>query len=420
LNSLLLHRIGRIWRSLMNTKKISVTELKPGMYVADLDAAWMDHPFLRGHFMINEEQTIQKIVASGIREVYIDPTKGLNVDEAPTANEVQRECEAKMLRVVAKDGAQNQVPLAQEIGRAQKVQIEANTIIHEIMNDVRLGRQVQIAAVEPIVERIAESILRNSDALLALCRVKDKDNYTFQHSVAVCALLVAFCRSVGLDSLTIHLAGVGGLLHDIGKVRIPDHILNKPGQLTDAEFVTVKTHVAVGKAILESIPNISEISILVVHEHHERHDGSGYGQGFKGEEISKMGRMAAICDVYDAITSDRIYHKGLAPHIALRKIFEWSKFHFDPLLVEQFLLAIGIFPVGSLVKLESGRVGVVIEQTKGNLLRPRIRVFFDGTKQQYITPHEVDLSKPMSQVGGDRITGPATLNRPGFHEGSLG
>jgi len=273
--------------------------------------------------------------------------------------------------------------------------------------------------VEPIVEQMTESILRNSGALLSLCRVKNKDDYTFQHSVSVCALLVTFCRAVGLDAQTIHLAGVGGLLHDIGKVRIPDKILNKPGQLTDDEFKTMKNHVVESKAILAATPGISEISILVAHEHHERHDGSGYAQGLKGDGISKMGRMAAICDVYDAITSDRVYHKGMAPHEALRKIFEWSKFHFDPLLVQQFMRAIGIYPVGTLVMLESGRIGIVLEQAEGNLLQPLVKVFYDSKRGQHITPQVVDLSRPIGQGGGDRISGHETPEKWGINLSQL-
>jgi putative nucleotidyltransferase with HDIG domain len=395
----------------MANKKISVAELKPGMYIADLGAGWMDHPFVRNHFAVKDEATIRTIVSHGIREVYIDPTKGLDVAHAPTEHEVRREFEAELQRVVAEDVPQRRAGARDEMGRAQKVQGEANKIIHNIMSDVRLGKQVQVEAVEPIVEHMTESILRNSGALLSLCRVKNKDDYTFQHSVSVCALLVTFCHAVGLDPQTIHSAGVGGLLHDIGKVRIPDKILNKPGPLTDDEFKTMKNHVVSSREILDATPGISEISILVAHQHHERHDGSGYAQGLKGDEISTIGRMAAICDVYDAITSNRVYHKGMAPHEALRKIFEWSKFHFDPLLVQQFMRAIGIYPVGTLVMLESGRIGVVLEQAESSLLQPLVKVFFDSKGGGYIDEQEVDLAKP---AAGDKIMGHETPEKWGI------
>lgn len=398
----------------MPNKKITIEQLRPGMFIADLGADWMEHPFVRNQFAVRDEETIRKIAASGIKAVYIDPAKGLDVADAPTEHEVRKEIEAELFRVATEEAPVRKVPIAEEIGRAQKVQGEANKIIHNIMNDIRLGKQVQVEAVEPVVERLTESILRNSGALLSLCRVKSKDDYTFQHSVSVCALLVAFCRAAGLDHETIHLAGVGGLLHDVGKVKIPDEILNKPGRFTDEEFLLMKNHVVESRKILDVTPGISQISIQVAHEHHERHDGSGYSQGLKGEEISLMGRMAAICDVYDAITSNRVYHTGLAPHEALRKIFEWSKFHFDPVLVQQFVRAIGIYPVGTMVELESGRIGIVLEQSEASLLQPLVKVFYDAKRMQYIPPAQVDLAKPMGQGGADKIVGHATPEKWGI------
>ncbi len=395
-------------------KKIPVTQLKPGMYVCDLGAAWMDHPFLRNQFPVKDEATIRKIVDAGIREVYIDPAQGLDVADAPTEHEVREEIEAEMLRIAVEPAPVRRVGTREELGRAKVVHGEANKIIHNIMNDVRLGKQVQVEAVEPVVEQMTESILRNAGALLSLCRIKNKDDYTFQHSVSVCALLVAFCRAAGLDAQTIHLAGIGGLLHDIGKMHVPTSLLNKPARYTDDEFARMKSHVVESRKILDETDGISEISVQVAYEHHERYDGSGYSQGLKGEAISRMGRMAAICDVYDAITSDRVYHKGLAPHEALRKIFEWSKFHFDPLLVHQFMRATGIYPVGTMVMLESGRIGVVLEQSEVSLLQPLVRVFYDSKQMQYMTPKEVDLAKPEGHGGADRIVGHETPEKWGI------
>ena len=404
----------------MASKKIAVSELKPGMYVSDLGAGWMDHPFLLNHLSVDDEETVAKIVKSGIREVYIDPSRGLDVADAPTESEVRRDIDAQMMRIATEESTGVKVSAREETGRAKKVQGEANKLIRDIMSDVRLGKQVQIEAVDPMVEHMTGSILRNAGALLSLCRVKNKDDYTFQHSVSVCALLVAFCHAIDLDAETIHLAGIGGLLHDIGKVRIPDHILNKPGQFNDAEFAIMKGHANESKAILELTPGMSQTSIQVAHQHHERHDGSGYSQGLEGEEISLMGRMAAICDVYDAITSDRVYHKGLAPHEALRKIFEWSKFHFDPQLVQQFLRTIGIYPVGTLVMLESGRIAMVLEQAEGKLLQPVVKVFYDSRRRQFLTPLEVDLAKPLGHGGGDKICGHETPEKWGIDVALIG
>jgi putative nucleotidyltransferase with HDIG domain len=384
------------------------------MYIADLGSDWMAHPFLRKSFAVKDEATIAKIVESGIHQVYIDPSLGLDVDDAPTHHEVERQLEEEMAQVAAQPAPERRISASEEMGKAKKIHAEANKIIHNIMRDVRMGEQVQLERVEPVVEKLTDSILRNGSALLSLCQVKNKDDYTFLHSVSVCALHVSFCRAVGMDAATIHLAGIGGLLHDIGKVKVPLEILNKPGRLEEDEFKAMKSHVVESKKILDQTAGITETSIQVAHEHHERHDGSGYPQGLKGEAISQMGRMAAICDVYDAITSDRVYHKGMAPHEALRKIFEWSKYHFDPVLVQQFLRTIGIYPVGTLVMLESGRIGVVLEQSTGNLLHPTIRVFYDGKRQQYLPPQEVDLSRSVGKGGGDRIASHETPEKWGI------
>lgn len=387
------------------TKRIDVEQLRTGMYIADLGSDWMSHPFLRKSFPVKDEATIAKIVEAGIHHVYIDPTQGIDVDDAPTHHEVERQLEEEMAQVAAQPALERKVSASEEMGRAKKIHAEANKIIHNIMQDIRLGEQVKLERVEPVVEKLTDSILRNGNALLSLCQVKNKDDYTFQHSVSVCALHVSFCRAVGMDAATIHLAGIGGLLHDIGKVKVPGEILNKPGRLEENEFAIMKSHVVESKKILDLTPGITETSIQVAHEHHERHDGSGYPRGIKGNDISQMGRMAAICDVYDAITSDRVYHKGMAPHEALRKIFEWSKFHFDPELVQQFLRTIGIYPVGTLVMLQSGRIGVVLEQSTGNLLQPKLRVFYDAKRRQYLPPQELDLSRPLGHGGGDSIAG---------------
>jgi putative nucleotidyltransferase with HDIG domain len=267
-----------------------------------------------------------------------------------------------------------------------------------------MGKQVDIEKLEPVVQEMTESILRNGNALVSLCRVKDKDDYTFLHSVSVCALLVSFCRAVGMEKSNIQLVGIGGLLHDIGKMKVPNAILNKPGKLTDEEFVQMKSHVAASMEILSLTPGIQPDSILVAHQHHERHDGSGYPLKLKGDEISRIGQMAAVCDVYDAITSDRCYHKGMAPHDALRKILEWSKYHFNPDVAQQFIRTIGIYPVGTLVMLESGKIGIVHDQNEGgSLLQPLVRVVFDSKTGSYVTPADVDLSKPLGHGGGNRI-----------------
>ncbi|PPK77005.1 putative nucleotidyltransferase with HDIG domain [Methylobacter tundripaludum] len=385
-------------------KKISIQQLKPGMFIHDINCVWMEHPFLVGALKIKNDKTIEKIAGLGVREVYIDTLKGLDVIDAPTETEVNAEIEHKMLAMVQQvKPITTTSTLSEELKRSREVYGEANKIISNIMHDVRIGKQIEVERIDPVVEKMANSILRNKDALLSLCRIKNKDDYTFLHSVSVGALLISFAHALDFKRDVIKQLGVGGMLHDIGKTKVPNEILNKPGALTEEEFVIMKSHVVHGCSILRKSPGIAQVSFDVASQHHERFDGSGYPLGLKNSEMSVYGQMAAIVDVYDAITADRCYHKGMEPTVAIRKMFEWSKFHFNPKLLRTFIRIVGIYPVGTLVMLESGKIGVVIEQSETDMTRPLVRIIFDAKKNYFIAPKDIDLAKPLGQGGGDRI-----------------
>ncbi|MCE5180331.1 MAG: HD-GYP domain-containing protein [Betaproteobacteria bacterium] len=384
-------------------KKVSVHQLKPGMFIHDMNCGWMEHPFLTGTLKIKNDQEIKKIADNGIHEVYIDTDKGLDVQDAPTESEVKAEIDHELIEIIQKAKPVETASLRDELEKSRRVHSEANKIVHSIMKDIRIGKQIELEQVDPLVAQMTSSIFRNKDALLSLCRIKNKDDYTFLHSVSVGALLISFARALELDRDIIQLLGVGGMLHDVGKMQIANEVLNKPGKFSDDEFQLMKSHVVHSRTILEATPGISQVSIDVAAQHHERFDGSGYPHGLKGEEMSVYGQMASIVDVYDAITSDRCYHKGMAPTEALRKMLEWSKFHFNPKLVHAFIRTIGIYPVGTLVMLESGRVAIVIEQYEKNLALPLVRTVFNAKKNYYIKPEDVYLSKPLGQGGGDKI-----------------
>jgi HD-GYP domain-containing protein (c-di-GMP phosphodiesterase class II) len=382
-------------------KIIPTSKLKIGMYVHDLNCEWIEHGFLRNSFLVNDEKTLRRILELHTREIYIDVSKGEDVADALTQEEAARQIDAQIAEIAHKppDIRLKPASLGEERKKAKTLHAEANRIVQGMMTDVRLGKQIEIEHIEPMVERIVDSIFRQQDALLPLARLKNHDEYTFQHSVSVCALMTSFARTLELPRETIREIAIGALLHDTGKATIPDALLNKPGKLTDAEFEQMKSHVVQSKIILEATPGISPIALAVAAQHHERFDGTGYPNKLKGEAISLYGQMGAIVDVYDAITSNRCYHKGMPPTEALRKLLEWSKFHFKPELVQIFIRTLGIYPTGSLVRLESGRLAVVEEQHADRLMQPTVRVIYH-VKGYYLPPEKVDLRHSQDRIVG--------------------
>jgi putative nucleotidyltransferase with HDIG domain len=382
-------------------KKISTNDLIPGMYIQDLNCGWLDHPFLTSTFAVKDEATASKIRSLGIREVYIDPDRGLDVASAQTAEEVNRQLD-KQIEAIATTIPElpKAVSLAEEAPQARKLHTEANLIVRNMMGDIRLGKQVELDKIDPMLESMVDSIFRNKNALLPLALLKNHDDYTFQHSVSVCALMVAFARGLELPRATIKEIASGALLHDVGKAQVPDSILNKPAKLTDAEFIKMKNHVVQSKIILQATPGISQIAMDVASQHHERFDGSGYPNKLVGDQISMYGQMGAIVDVYDALSSDRVYHKGMPPTLALKKLLEWSNHHFDPKMVQIFIRAVGIYPTGSLVKLESGRLGIVMEQNEADLLHPVVMIMFSTKSNTYIAPESLNLHNSYDKIVG--------------------
>jgi putative nucleotidyltransferase with HDIG domain len=378
-------------------KKIPVDALRVGMYVHDINCSWMDHPFVTNRFEITDEKRLKEVRSLGMREVYIDTRKGLDVlgNQATTRAEVDQAIAADMQAIAqAPEPEARRVALHEEIQRARTLHTEANRVVKGMLNDVRLGKQIELEQVEPMVENMVDSIFRNPDALLPLGRLKDHDNYTFQHSVSVCALLVSFARSLKFERALIKEIALGGLLHDVGKAKVPDEILNKPAKLTEAEFAKMKSHVVQSIIILQNTPGISQVALDVAGQHHERHDGSGYPNKLKGQGISLYGRMGAIVDVYDALTSDRVYHKGMSPTAALGRLLEWSGYHFEPELVKTFIRSVGIYPTGALVRLESGRLAVVVEQHESHSLQPVVKIIYHADQGHYLPPELLDLSRP--------------------------
>jgi putative nucleotidyltransferase with HDIG domain len=386
-------------------KKIKVEQLKPGVFVHDFNCGWLHHPFLRNRVQLKTDADIERILKHQIREVYIDTDQGKDVDDAPTEPEVEDEIQKQISQLDEPNlRKRDRVALQEEMVRAKILLTEAKEKIQSLMDGVKLGKQIDMQQVENLVDKVTESVLKNSDALVSLARIKNKDEYTYLHSLAVSALCISFGEHLQLGDKKVKAIGVGGLLHDIGKVRVPSEVLNKPGPLTEKEFEIIKQHVKYGDCILRETTKIEEDSICVTAHHHERLDGTGYPEGLKGNEISLFGQMGAIVDIYDALTSERCYKNAMPPTNALRKLFEWSNGYVNRELVERFITCLGIYPIGTVVRLRSGLIGVVIDHGEKGLLYPMVRALYDTRKQKPVSPFEIDLSKPAAN-GGDEIVG---------------
>lgn len=373
------------------------------MYVHSVEGSWFDHPFWRSKFLLTDPADLQTLQRSGVGAVWIDIGKGVDVDTAAVATDApQPFVEAAPAAVRPAAPAVQQCSVEEELQRATKLLNRSKQQVTSLFNEARLGKAVDPQQCLPLVEQISASLARNGSALLSLARLKTKDEYTYMHSVAVCALMVALGRQLGLSEHEVQEAGLAGLLHDIGKMAMPLDVLNKPGKLSDDEYAIMRSHPERGHAMLLAADTaVSEAVLDVCLHHHEKIDGTGYPHGLAGEQISQLARMGAICDVYDAITSDRPYKRAWDASGSLARMAQWQG-HFDTKLLHAFVRTVGIYPLGSLVRLQSGRLGVVIEHNARQLTAPRLKLFYSTRSRANIPPVELDLSSPQCS---DRIVG---------------
>ncbi len=388
-------------------KKIHIDQLRKGMYIQELCGSWMEHPFWRSSFLLTEKKDFQKILDSSITELWIDTAKGADVqagEQAISEEQAQAEVNKKIQQLADTSHNKTIQPVAidEELNRAAKICTRSKEAVVSMFQEARLGNAIDAHNAQALVEEIYESVNRHSAALLSLARLKTADDYTYMHSVAVCALMIALARQLNLSEHEVHQAGMAGLLHDLGKAFTPNEVLNKPGKLTDEEFAIMKSHPSKGYHILKETPSIDDVALDVCLHHHEKINGSGYPEGLSGEMISQFAKMGAVCDVYDAITSNRPYKSGWDPAESIRKMAEWTEGHFDPQIFQHFVKSIGIYPTGSLVRLDSEKLGVVIEQTQHSLLTPKVKVFYSIKSGTRIAPKVLDLS---SDQCSDKIRG---------------
>ncbi len=392
-------------------KRIHIQHLTLGMYLHEFCGSWMDHPFWKAKFVLKDPKDLARIRATAITECWIDTSKGLDVAAGTSSvsrAEVDAQIETDFSRLEDLPPLQVTLPspppppardraptdMQSELKMAAAVCVRSKKAVVSMFSEARMGRAVDSASAQNLVEEISDSVTRNPGALISLARLKTADDYTYMHSVAVCALMVALAKQLKLNDEQARLAGMAGLLHDLGKAAIPLSVLNKPGKLTDKEFTVVRSHPVEGYHMLKEGGNVADAVLDACLHHHEKIDGSGYPGKLKGENISVIARMTAICDVYDAITSDRPYKRGWDPSESLRRMAEWTNDHFDARMFQAFVKSIGIYPVGSLVRLTSGRIGVVMEQVPTALTMPVVKVFYSTKSDLRVPPEVVHLSAP--------------------------
>lgn len=406
---------------------VDVADLRPGMYVHKLLGPWMQHPFWRTSFLLDAER-VAELQDSGVEQVVVDLSRSerdasqreiLEVDtpaaelpppaaEQPPGDTLQG-ADAERRRVIVPEGT---VSLASELSRARRICDEGRDAVEAMFREVRLGKGVDAGHVMPLLDEITGSVDRHPSALVSVARLKDADSYTYLHCVAVSALMTTLARQLQLPDDQVREAALGGLLHDMGKAMLPLEVLNKPGKLTEEEFAIVRQHPVHGERLLRDGGVTQEAVLHIARHHHEKVNGAGYPQRLSGAELPLLTRMSAICDVYDAITSNRPYKAGWDPGESLRRMASWQG-HFDETLMKSFVRSVGIYPIGALVRLSSDRLAVVVEQNAATLLAPRVRVFYSVKQRKHVLMTDLDLA-----TAGDRerIVGVESPEKWGFRE----
>ncbi|MBF0496090.1 MAG: HD-GYP domain-containing protein [Deltaproteobacteria bacterium] len=386
-------------------KTISVQQLKVGMYIEDLGMSWLNHPFLRTRRLIKSDQEIKKIEQHGLLSIKINTAKGDDVDPPgdgrarpqamilspaePQSETIEpEELTSEILSALA-----DTVSVQDEIAQATRVYNEFLNRTGIFFSQVQIGKPINLADVASDLDELIQSIFRNRYALSALVKLKTFDEYTYTHSVNVSVLALTLGRFLDFPLPKLRAVGVGALFHDLGKMAIPEKIINKPGPLNMEEFKEIQKHPYLSAKLLKNADHVSREVIECALFHHERYGGQGYPRGLKANEIPLAAQVISLADVYDAMTSDRIYRKKISPHETLRIMYAGRAVQFDPALVANLVKCLGVYPIGSLVKLNTGEMGLVVDIDSYDLMHPKIILINGSDASGRHLPQVLDLAR---------------------------
>lgn len=405
----------------LEKRKINALDIKIGMYVSELDRPWLDSPFLLQGFLIKDNEDIQQI-QNLCKYVFIDELqskveiseKDLTpvVEELPAASnglkvDTSRASVAK--KAIAKGGsiadipapAEPTVPFEQELQEAQEIHENMGNVVKNLYQSISRNKVPDFAQVEGVVSDVVYSLNRNEFALEWMTQLKDKDQFTVQHSVNVSIFAVKLGRHLGLHEDILKTLGLCGMMHDIGKIKVPQRILMKPTSLSEDEMSIMQKHPEVGIKILKQTPNVPLEVINVCEKHHERMDGRGYPSQLGGDRLDLNTRIVSIADAYDAMTSENHYNPGFSASHAMSELYRQKNKAYDAELVDAFIRAIGVFPVGTVIETHSGEVGIVVSTSDAHKLNPSVIMVLNHKKKPFEKPHILNTAKMMADNGED-------------------
>jgi putative nucleotidyltransferase with HDIG domain len=386
-------KIRSLVRNIMMKVMVEIKDLKKGMYVSELDRPWLETPFLFQGFRITNVQEIEQL-SNTCNYVYVDPEKSVVPLPRGTAAAVSHQPKPSQPEIKRQRFAiPYQVEFEQEFPKAKHIYQHATKKMDKIMNDTRSGCSLNAQEIKSTVVSIADSVIRNPDALMLLSALESKDEQSVTHSVNVCTLSLIFGRYIGLEKKPLYELGTGALLHDIGETKIPSEILSKSDKRSPEELEVMKQHTHHGVELLMKASGLPQSAIEIARDHHERMNGSGYPQKLLGDQLSLFTKIVSIADVYDSVTAGLHGKPAITCTEALKNMYVWRDELFDSLLVEQFIQCLGIYPIGSTVELNTGEIGIVISASPGRRLLPRVMLVRDQDKKPYEPPKIINLEQ---------------------------